>query len=149
MQKIILRWAFDEKVVERNGSHRSMEQEGEMSEYIERDAFIADKRKQYCADCDRRKGMKNGKIKFCYEIGAAPCRACGIDDMLSDVEDYPAADVRPAVRGKWIKTEIRAPFDQDEFTCSECGSWPWWCGVTDANLPNFCPNCGCSMEVDE
>ena len=61
------------------------------------------------------------------------------------VEKLPAADVRPVVRGKWIKTEIRAPFDQDEFTCSVCRSWPWWCGVTDTNLPNFCPNCGASM----
>lgn len=64
-----------------------------MAEYIEREAFIEAKRKQYCADCDRRKGMKNGKMRFCYEIGDAPCRACDIDDMLNYVEDFPAADV--------------------------------------------------------
>ena len=54
-------------------------------------------------------------------------------------------DVRPVVRGKWIKTAALAPFEDDKFECSECGSWPWWCGVTDANLPNFCPNCGALM----
>ena len=64
-----------------------------MSEYISREAFVEQKRKQYCEDCDRRKGMKNGKYKTLYEIGEAPCRACGIDDMLNDVEDFPAADV--------------------------------------------------------
>jgi len=64
-----------------------------MPKYIEREAFIEAKRKQYCADCDRRKGMKNGKMRFCYEIGEAPCRACYVDDLLTDVEDFPAADV--------------------------------------------------------
>ena len=66
-----------------------------MAEYIEREAFVEQKRKQYCEDCDRRKGMKNGKYKTLYEIGEAPCRACGMDDMLNDVEDFPAADVVP------------------------------------------------------
>jgi hypothetical protein len=32
-----------------------------------------------------------------YEIGEAPCKSCGIHDMLEEVEDYPAADVRPVV----------------------------------------------------
>ena len=73
--------------------------EGVMAEYIDRDAFIEQKRKQYCGDCKRRKGMKNGKYKTLYEIGEAPCRACGIDDMLNDVEDFPAADVRPVALG--------------------------------------------------
>lgn len=66
-----------------------------MKEYIDREAFIARYRKQFCENCDRRKGIKNGKLKFCYEIGDAPCRACDIDDMLDYVEDFPAADVRP------------------------------------------------------
>lgn len=70
-----------------------------MSDYIDRDAFLADKIKQYCSDCDKRKGYRNGKVKFCYEIGDAPCRACGIGDVLDDVEDYPAADVRENVPG--------------------------------------------------
>lgn len=68
-----------------------------MAEYIEREAFIEQKRKQYCEDCTRRKGMRNGKYKTLYEIGEAPCRACEIDDVLNDVEDFPAADVRPVV----------------------------------------------------
>lgn len=68
-----------------------------MADYIEREAFVEQKRKQYCEDCYKRKGMKNGKYKTLYEIGEAPCRACGINDMLNDVEDFPAADVRPVL----------------------------------------------------
>ena len=68
-----------------------------------------------------------------------------VANIIRAVGDVPAADVRPVVRGKWIKTEIRAPFDQDEFTCSECGSWPWCCGVTEGILQPYCPNCGASM----
>ena len=68
-----------------------------MSDYISREAFLEQKREQYCKDCSRRKGMRNGKYKTLYEIGEAPCRACEIDDVLNDVEDFPAADVRPVV----------------------------------------------------
>lgn len=66
-------------------------------EYIERERFLAEQRHLYCENCARRKGMKNGKMRFVYEIGDAPCRACGIGDVLDDVEDFPAADVRPVV----------------------------------------------------
>ena len=64
-----------------------------MAEYIDREAFIAQKRELYCKDCERRKGMKNGKYRILYDVGDVPCRACGIEDVLSDVEDFPAADV--------------------------------------------------------
>ena len=64
-----------------------------MAEHIEREAFISRYRELYCEDCDKRKGVKNGKIRFCYAIGDAPCRACSIDDMLTAIDDFPAADV--------------------------------------------------------
>ena len=65
-----------------------------MDEYIDRNTFLAEKRELYCQNCDRR---KNSKGKLVYEIGDAPCRACDIGDILDDVEDYHAADVRPVV----------------------------------------------------
>ena len=43
-----------------------------MAEYIEREAFIADKKWLYCTDCDKRKGKKRGKMVTLYEIGEAP-----------------------------------------------------------------------------
>jgi len=68
-----------------------------MAEYIEREAFLADKKWLYCTDCEKRKGKKRGKMVTLYEIGEAPCKSCGIHDMLEEVEIYPAADVRPVV----------------------------------------------------
>lgn len=85
-----------------------------MAEYIEREAFLASMRNLYCKDCNRRKGMKNGKLKTLYEIGEAPCRACGIDDVLSDVEDFPAADVRSAV---WTPVTEMLPDFEGSLLC--------------------------------
>lgn len=65
-----------------------------MSDYISREAFLEKERRLYCQDCSRR---KNSNGKLVYEIGDAPCRACGIGDVLDDFEDIPAADVRPVV----------------------------------------------------
>ncbi len=51
------------------------------------------------------------------------------------VEDYPAADVRPVVRGKWIKIKYRS-------ICRDCsfrGFASW----------NFCPNCGADMREEK
>ena len=56
---------------------------------IDRDAFLAEQRHLYCENCARRKGMKNGKMKFVYDIGDAPCRSCGYGDVLDDIEDAP------------------------------------------------------------
>lgn len=76
-----------------------------MTDYIEREAFLADKKWLYCTDCEKRKGKKRGKMVTLYEIGEAPCKSCGIHDMLEEVEEYPAADVRPVI------------------TCGECKHW--------------------------
>lgn len=74
-----------------------------MSELIDRRAFIEQERKLYCEDCDRRKGTKNGKPNvICYKIGEAPCRACWLDDALTDLEDFPA--VSP-----WHRVEEDSP----------------------------------------
>ena len=73
-----------------------------MSDLIDREAFIEQERKVYCENCDRRQGMKNGKLTFCYEIGDAPCRACWGEDILTDLEDFPAAP-------RWVRCEDALP----------------------------------------
>jgi hypothetical protein len=78
-----------------------------MSKYIDADEFVKIKREWYCEQCLKRKGMKRGKLQFVYEIGGAPCRACDVDDMISDIEDFPAADVEP--KRKWIPVTERLP----------------------------------------
>ena len=58
---------------------------------IDADAFIKEKTEIFCENCDRRRGMKNGKLTkhFVYDIGDAPCRACDIGDMIDYVDDAP------------------------------------------------------------
>ena len=56
---------------------------------IDRGSFIAEQQHLYCENCVKRKGMKNGKMKFVYDIGDAPCRSCGIMDVLDSLEDAP------------------------------------------------------------
>jgi hypothetical protein len=86
-----------------------------MAEYIEREAFLVDKKWLYCTDCDKRKGKKRGKMVTLYEIGEAPCKSCGIHDMLEEVEAYPAADVRPVVLCKDCRHR-----DPEDHKC-DCG----------------------------
>ena len=80
-----------------------------MARFIDADAFIDNAIKLYCKDCDRRKGHKNGKLCFIYEIGEAPCRACSVDDMKDDIENAPTADVVEVVRRKECKYNPKNP----------------------------------------
>ena len=85
---------------------------------IDADATIKYLREYRCKDCDRRKGMKNGKIRFCYEIGEAPCRACDIGDTIDyflDEDISPTIDAVPIVRCKdckhWKPSNGHCPFN--------------------------------------
>ena len=57
------------------------------------DALIDDVKDRYCKDCNRRKGIKRGKYRIIYEIGEAPCKACGVGDMLDELENAPTVDL--------------------------------------------------------
>lgn len=70
---------------------------------IDADARIYDLIERYCKECDKRKGIKNGKRQFIYEIGEAPCRACEVDDVKAELEEAPAIDALPIVRCKDCK----------------------------------------------
>ena len=92
--------------------------------FIDADAFIAEKRALYCKDCDMRMGV--------YEIGDAPCKSCGINDMLNALDDFPAADVAPVIHAHWVELS-------DDAYCSHCG------GDMDYNS-KYCPECGAKMD---
>ena len=76
-----------------------------MSDYISREAFIADCEGRYCAPC-----KEQGK-----DVNGVRCRVCWVDDMLSEVLDAPAADVEP-VRC-WIPCSERLPEVDDIYLC--------------------------------
>lgn len=112
-----------------------------MDKYIDREAFLAAKRKVYCADCNSR---KNSKGKMVYDIGDVPCRACRVGDMLDDVADFPAADVIERKHGKWKRRIVDNGFNAD-WKCSECG----YKVMSDFFDFNFCPNCGADMRGED
>ena len=118
-----------------------------MSRYTDIDLFLQNIEEIYCNNCERRKGMKNGKQKFVYEIGEAPCRCCAVDEMKYEVENAPTADVVPVVHGHWIDM---GDFEQ----CSVCkatrlkefnaayGEVMW---IRTA----YCPYCGAKLDVTD
>lgn len=75
-----------------------------MSELVDKDAFLKQERKWYCENCDRRKGVKNGRKCFVYEIGEVPCRACDVDDVLDDLECFETIDAP-----RWVRVEDELP----------------------------------------
>ena len=61
-------------------------------------------------------------------------------DMYRRLKRFPAADVRPVVRGKWECADDE-DFSQPHVRCSNCGEYyfAWY-----RKFP-FCPNCGADM----
>lgn len=76
-----------------------------MGRLIDADVLTTQMRSFHCTNCDRRKGTKNGKLTFVYEIGDAPCRACGIGDAIEYLEDAPSVDAVPV---EWFEGVIRS-----------------------------------------
>ena len=98
-----------------------------MGRYIDADAFVAEKRSLYCKDCDMRMGV--------YEIGDAPCKSCGINDMLDALDDFPAADVAPVRHAHWIDKSEGLPI------CSHCEGACLYHAT-------FFPECGAIMDEE-
>ena len=94
-----------------------------MAEYIEREAFLSDTTQRYCLNCDSYNGVR--------------CRACWVNDMQGEVDDFPAADVAPVVHGRWVDNGIPESMLSG---CSVCG---FTCGAYSFN---YCPNCGARMD---
>ena len=72
--------------------------------------------------------------------------------MIRELQDMPAADVSPVVRGRWISNrdgetvvQIKDGEPQESCFCSVCGEWLVASDEYDVK-GNFCPNCGAKME---
>lgn len=66
----------------------------------------------------------------------------GISVAVDAIENFPAADVRPVVRGKWHDWYHVLMPDCYVATCSNCGRAHRYLGM---ELLNYCPNCGADM----
>ena len=80
---------------------------------IDADAVVQYLHEFRCADCDRRKGLKNGEIQFCYEIGDAPCRACDIGDTIEYFLDEDIAPTIYAIPIEWLREKIKEHTDEE------------------------------------
>lgn len=107
-----------------------------MNDYISRDAA--------------KKQMRNGRHSMEWLL-ASGAKTIG-DAFAIVLDEVPAADVRPVVRGKWMEFSGRA-FGMAEdgtmlalklHTCSECKK-----STIDAFYTNFCPNCGADMRGEQ
>lgn len=68
-------------------------------------------------------------------------------DAYQFVRGFPAADVRPVVRGKW--EERKTFFHNSIVKCSLCGNFLDLAGVNAGRGDaNFCPNCGADMREE-
>ena len=101
-----------------------------MDEYIEREALMVALCKEIVGDGD----YYNGK-----------------DDMQDQIRDmvsrFPAADVAPVRHGRWVNEQMIVGGFAETWACdcSVCGRTqrePLW-------KPNYCPNCGCKMDLKE
>ena len=104
-----------------------------MAEYIEREKAI-DSLLGWAEQLAETYG-KNDEYVLCLQAAA------------DGIEQIPAADVRPVVRGKWELSD-----DRCWHTCSICGadidvSVGLLCYVDNEEVcnHNFCPNCGADM----
>lgn len=89
---------------------------------IDADALIDEIRSFRCSDCERRKGIKNGKMKFVYDIGDVPCRACDIGDMIDTLDEAPTI-------GGWISVKDRLPEQHDTIFAKLKGTDKWKKGL--------------------
>ena len=112
---------------------------------IDADALLDEVMDRHCNDCDRRKGIKNGKYRIIYSIGEAPCRACDVDDLKGEIEDAPTIEPQRK-KGRWIKKTIKKKIEND-YSCSECGRHVSVMRGYDVRL--VYPFCHCGAEMTE
>ena len=95
---------------------------------------------------------------LCMACGNAACDPFECS-FYKEMEDIPAADVRPVVRGHWEWDENGMDWGLGAWKCSECKAIPqtWWNADKENPLrcsgSRFCGNCGADMrkvvEIDQ
>lgn len=104
-----------------------------MAEYIEREAAIdALTEQNLVVHID---SVNDGLVASCHRSAQRV------------IANIPASDVRPVVRGKWIRENnpSYSPFDDSSEYIYRCNQ----CGESNARDSAFCPNCGADMRNAE
>ena len=75
------------------------------------------------------------------------------DDIAEMLQNFPASNVRPVMRGEWIPDFDYAEYDFDGITpLPEPQKFQdgWQCSLCGQYMPseaNYCPNCGADMRA--
>lgn len=76
-------------------------------------------------------------------------KAIGYSLAADEAIDFPAADVQPVVHGKWEEVTDYGGWGDTHYRCSVCGEeWYLEDGTPQQNNMNFCPRCGCRMNLE-
>lgn len=104
------------------------------------------------ASCSLETGARNMTdfIERKAAFDAAQEHFCDSARTLEAIETLPAADVRPVVRGRWVKSHAVVGIDAktcgvkigETDRCSVCGEE----FVRPIKEYKFCPNCGADMK---
>ena len=108
---------------------------------IDADALLDDVIDRYCRNCDKRKGIKNGKWRIVYEIGDVPCRACVFDDAKDDIENAPTVDVPDRKVGEW-ETKKHPYIEAEVHFCTVCHR-------SSLLRTPYCAFCGARMKGED
>ena len=60
------------------------------------------------------------------------------DVVISDIKGMKAADVAPVRHGRWLCVDTDT---EQFFLCNRCKKKEYW-------ESNYCPNCGCKMDLE-
>lgn len=85
-----------------------------MNDCINREAFIGEIEKHYCAPCKGQGGDLSGDW----------CRSCVINSVLEKLREFPAADVAQVVHGWWRWVTYDANSKIGNWHCTYCNRIP-------------------------
>lgn len=92
-----------------------------------------------------RKALKEYLSGGKFQEGCTGCDEPGegrIECIVDEIDNFPAADVAPVRRGRWLDVDC---FDIGFWQCSYCGFLSE--AIAAPKLYKYCPNSGAKMEV--
>lgn len=110
-----------------------------MNDYIERRVLLAN--------------VKDIPTWFADEYGTygrpmkCPDGAFDCEDIISAIENVPAADVVPIVHGRWIKTKSYGRYECSACRAADCDCDDYY-GTHRVTAQEFCPYCGAKMDSE-
>ena len=103
-----------------------------MPEYIEKDealAIIENKQREICPMGLYSRNSVYGSDREAFD---------NWQEILDEIEAIQLADVAPVRHGRWLYVDTDT---EQFFLCNRCKKKEYW-------ESNYCPNCGCKMDLE-